>query len=94
MQANNTRKPFFVSISPGQALDRCANMRQVFMESSCGCSLTFMRLWRDIALELVQQTDKQRIVDLTQELNRALEEQSIDAIVFVKLPIKLPIKPN
>lgn len=47
-----------------------------------------MRFWRDIALELAQQTDRQRIVDLTQELNRALEEQPIDAIVFVRLPIK------
>jgi hypothetical protein len=34
-----------------------------------------MRPWRDIARELAQQTDRDKIADLEQELDKALEEQ-------------------
>lgn len=47
-----------------------------------------MRPWRDIAREMVNLTDDERLRVLRQELNRALAEQGMDGI-----PITLPKKP-
>jgi hypothetical protein len=38
-----------------------------------------MRPWRDIARELARETDRKRILELTEELNRAMEEQRVTA---------------
>lgn len=41
-----------------------------------------MRPWPDIARELAAETDKERIRQLTQELNWAIEEQIEDRRLF------------
>lgn len=53
-----------------------------------------MRAWRDIARELVNQTDLERIQELTHELSRAVEEQGIDDDTPMIWPKPLPPKPN
>ena len=47
-----------------------------------------MRPWREIAQELAQQTDREKIVELSTELNQALAEQGVGD------PKKLPEQPK
>ena len=39
---------------------------------------TTSRPWQDIARELAQETNSDRVLELSQELNKALEEQGLD----------------
>ena len=47
--------------------------------------LLMMRPWRDIARELAQERNRNRVAELGEELNRALEEQE---------PNGLPLRAN
>lgn len=52
-----------------------------------------MRPWRDIARELFNHTDKQKITDLGQELDHAIKEQTIDDKPIISVP-PLPAESN
>ena len=47
-----------------------------------------MRPWREIAQELAQQTNREKIAELSTELNKALAEQGVGE------PKKMPERPK